>query len=108
MRRSRPLPSPPTPLRAIKYSARFNPDGKPSGNQALRGTNIGLAQEFGFGGAPADGRGGAIGAGAGNVSVSNSTITGNLAEGGALSTSIQGGTVVDNVGFQASGGGIDD
>src|SRR5262249_5417533 len=80
----------------------------PSGKQAPRGTKLIPAPEIAFGRAPPNGRGGAIGAAAGDVSVSNSAITGNLAEGGASFTFIQGGSVVDNAGFQAEGGGIDD
>jgi hypothetical protein len=77
-----------------------------TGNQSLGGTNVFVSSFF-----PTDagsGRGGAIGAVAGDVSVSNSTISGNLAETGAFFTLIQGGSVVAFQGFFAFGGGIDD
>src|SRR5262249_8840500 len=55
-----------------------------------------------------NGRGGAVGAVAGDVTISNSTIAGNTAAGGALFTDVKGSKTVETSGSTGIGGGIDD
>jgi hypothetical protein len=77
-----------------------------SGNQALGGTNVTIGVVV-----PADftsGRGGGIGALAGNVSISSSTISNNLSENGALFIEVQNGSIIAEVAANTYGGGIDD
>jgi hypothetical protein len=88
-----------------------------SDNQAIGGTNINYSLNT-----PSDAgnsHGGGLGALAGNVSVSNSTVAGNLSEDGANQTAAggftfaSGGTTYtvtyqESLGGSASGGGIDD
>ncbi len=54
------------------------------------------------------GRGGALGAVAGNVSLSQSTLTGNTAQGGSLATDVRNGITVIINGSAGLGGGVDD
>ena len=54
------------------------------------------------------GRGGALGAVAGNVSLSQSTLTGNTAQGGSLATDVRKGITVLILGSTGFGGGVDD
>jgi hypothetical protein len=72
-----------------------------SGNQSLAGTSVVVVSPFTTD--DGSGRGGAVGAVAGDVSISNSAITSNLAEGGALFAVSQGATLIQFV----FGGGID-
>jgi hypothetical protein len=71
-----------------------------SGNQSLAGTN--LISSSGAG----SGNGGAVAGLAGNLSVSASSVTGNLAESGALLTILQDGVVSEVTAGDAAGGGI--
>src|SRR5262249_10043703 len=74
-----------------------------SGNQSIPGTSGRVSSYYGTD--PGNGRGGAIGIIAGNASVSGSTISGNLAESGALQTYLgQYGSIIP----RALGGGLDD
>ena len=62
-----------------------------TGNQSLGGSNLLYAVSNFYPPYPADagsGRGGALGAVAGNVSISQSTLTGNTAQGGSLATDV--------------------
>src|SRR5262249_25628759 len=82
-----------------------------TGNQTLGGSNLLYAvSNFSFP-TPADagsGRGGALGAVAGHVSLSQSTLTGNTAQGGSLATDVLNGITVILQGSTGFGGGVDD
>ncbi len=84
-----------------------------TGNQSLGGSDLlYAASNFTFPLQPlvdaGSGRGGALGAVAGNVSVSQSTLTGNTAQGGSLATDVVHGITVLVLGSNGFGGGIDD
>src|SRR5262249_40858799 len=74
-------------------------------NEAQGGSNLVTSS---FGADAGNARGGAIGASAGAVTISRSTIRRHLAESRPLFQFIQGGTVLNAAGSSAEGGGIDD
>jgi hypothetical protein len=75
-------------------------------NQSHGGTNV--VDDNLFTADAGTGRGGAIGSFAGNVTVATSTLSSNLAEGGALFTANGPGSLVFVTGGSTFGGGIDD
>ncbi|HZY87574.1 MAG TPA: hypothetical protein VFE78_22235 [Gemmataceae bacterium] len=77
-----------------------------SDNQSQGGTNVTVGAITGND--AGNGHGGAVGAVAGNVTVADSTIRGNMAEGGALFTIIRGGSAFQSTASTAVGGGLDD
>ena len=82
-----------------------------SGNQSLGGSNVTDAAAVNVFPNPSDagsGRGGALGAVAGNVSISNSSLTGNTAQGGALVSDFQNSKNFTKAGAAGFGGGVDD
>jgi hypothetical protein len=85
-------------------------DSTLSGNESLGGTNVTVANVFVSPSDAGSGRGGAVGVVAGNLTVTNSALSANLAEGGALATSTQSGPghFIQVSGSPAFGGGIDD
>jgi hypothetical protein len=76
-----------------------------SDNQAQGGTNVVVA---GFLTDHGSARGGAVGVVAGNLAISQSTVTDNLAAGGALFTIVRAGSPFSAFGSPTFGGGIDD
>jgi len=92
-----------TPVLAINSSTL-------SGNLSVGGTNVSITGPiFFYSSADAGkGRGGAVGAVAGNVTVSGSAIGGNLAQSGALINDFNLGSLGFSRGSDAIGGGIDD
>ncbi len=79
--------------------------------QSLGGSNLLYAVSNAYPLYPVDagsGRGGALGAVAGNVSISQSTLTGNTAQGGSLATDVLNGITVILQGSTGFGGGVDD
>jgi hypothetical protein len=82
-----------------------------TGNQSLGGSNLLYAVSNYYFPLPADtgsGRGGALGAVAGNVSISQSTLTGNTAQGGSLATDVLNGITLIIMGSTGFGGAVDD
>ena len=84
-----------------------------TGNQSLGGSDLlYAASNFTFPLQPlvdaGSGRGGALGAVAGNVSLSQSTLTGNTAQGGSLATDVRNGITLIINGSAGLGGGVDD
>jgi hypothetical protein len=82
-----------------------------TGNQSLGGSSLLYSVSNAYPPYPADagsGRGGALGAVAGNVSISQSALNGNTAQGGNLATDVLNGITVILQGSSGFGGGIDD
>jgi hypothetical protein len=80
-------------------------DSRLTGNQSIGGSNIVVT---GYLNDPGNGRGGAVGAMAGNVTVAGSVVCANQAESGALFTVLEGGRAILGAGATAFGGAIDD
>jgi hypothetical protein len=75
-------------------------------NESQGGSNVVVGVLFGDD--AGNGRGGGVGAIAGDVSISDTTVRNNLAQSGALFTVVRGGNAVQAFASSALGGGIDD
>jgi fibronectin-binding autotransporter adhesin len=79
-----------------------------SGNQCQGGTGVVTDAVLYPGTDPNSSHGGAVGVVAGDLTIASSTVSGNLSEGGAMFTYLQGGNPRIVAGAQPFGGGIDD